>query len=147
LNPALFLTGISEANSESSGSLSVLFRSLFSLLAPLWWRTAGDPQISVEQPRPVTKGRRLLAMDSGALAFSLVSGGITVGLRALLLLPNDFQYFANVVAHLATASALLTRHDRGLPGLISGQDVKDNRHRNERSGSYATGAGIRDERC
>lgn len=215
----MFLTEISQALQESGGSLRALLRtvvfdvndmmtnttgavlsSIFALAIPLRWLPR-DGDMPADEPRPIHKGRRLLAMVSDFVAFSIVAAGITVVLRtiflslldrpdlvvdsaltqhfgvgggpsvldrpgrvirpnrgrycggtaicgryiarihrantavswgiglygALLFLPDDYQYLATLFALSALACALFTRHGRGLPGLISGQTLEDDR--------------------
>lgn len=71
-----------------TNTLGAVIGSLAALLVPGAWRCSG-PSPDADRPRPVTRGRRLLALTCDVLAAGLLGGSVTVAATlALSYLPD-----------------------------------------------------------
>lgn len=83
--------------------------SLLSLLVPPRWRNL-DKDLPVDAPRPITKGRRFLAMVCDLFGFSAVSTAVTVAMRFVLAyMEDDYNLDADgmLTTHVGLTTALV----------------------------------------
>ncbi|HJC85346.1 MAG TPA: hypothetical protein H9751_07370 [Candidatus Corynebacterium faecigallinarum] len=97
---------------------------LGDLVVPRRHRGMAPPQDAGE-PRPVTRGGRLLAMLCDWLGFTLVSVSVPVSVQ---LVPG-IGWVSWLFAVVCIVLVFVTQQGRDLPGLVSGQELVDARQR------------------
>lgn len=97
-----------DVNDMMTNTTGALLGSLLALMIPLRWRSPGV-ELPPETPRPVTKGRRLLAMVTNLVAFSIVLSALTILTRVIIGIGmgrEDLAYETPIASHIAVAVTL-----------------------------------------
>lgn len=94
-----------DVNDMMTNTFGAVLGSVLALGIPLRWRSA-ERALPPESPRPVTKPRRLLAMVTDLIGFSVVSGAVAIAVQAILVFgldKRDFALASDTSSQLGTA--------------------------------------------